>query len=299
MADSKITDLVALTAVAETDALAVVDVSATETKKATKAVLLAPITANGTMVGIGTSSPDTLFTVKGQTVIGSLVAGSANLTNFLSGTPPQLIAGWSIPAVTWTPGSWVEAVFTSDGDMGIDILASNTSSSLINFSDTDDEDVGKIEYDHADNNMSFRVNASERMRIDSSGNVGIGTSSPGRNLDVQSSSGDADVRIFAQGTGSGDDSILYLAIAGTTSTTRINFGDVDDADRGRIIYGHSGDYMSFTTAASEAMRIDSSGNVGIGTSSPGSKLSVVGLPTSSAGLSAGDIWNDGGTLKIV
>ena len=53
MADSKITDLTALTAVAETDVMAVVDVSATETKKATKAVLLAPITANGSQVVIG------------------------------------------------------------------------------------------------------------------------------------------------------------------------------------------------------------------------------------------------------
>ena len=44
------------------------------------------------------------------------------------------------------------------------------------------------------------------------------------------------------------------------------------------------------------------GNVGIGTSAPGSKLSVVGLPTSSAGLAAGDIWVDvagGKVLKIV
>ncbi len=44
------------------------------------------------------------------------------------------------------------------------------------------------------------------------------------------------------------------------------------------------------------------GNVGIGTVSPGSKLSVVGLPTSSAGLSAGDIWIDtaaGNVLKII
>jgi hypothetical protein len=115
------------------------------------------------------------------------------------------------------------------------------------------------------------TDAVESMRIDRSGNVGIGTSSPGRTLDVQSASGDADVRIYAQGTTSADDAILYLGGAGTTATNRINFGDADDADRGRIIYGHSGDYMSFTTAASEAMRIDSNGNVGIGTDADGGR----------------------------
>ena len=151
----------------------------------------------------------------------------------------------------------------------------------------------------SNHDVAFLTNNTERMRITSTGSVGIGTSSPGRRLDVQSSSGDADIRIYAQGTDAGDDAILYLGIAGTSATTRVNFGDGDDADSGRIIYGHSGDYMSFTTAASEAMRIDASGNVGIGTTTPGSKLSIVGLPTSSAGLSAGDIWNDGGTLKIV
>jgi hypothetical protein len=45
------------------------------------------------------------------------------------------------------------------------------------------------------------------------------------------------------------------------------------------------------------------GNVGIGTATAGSKLSIIGLPTSPAGLSAGDIWVDttGGLniLKIV
>jgi len=132
--------------------------------------------------------------------------------------------------------------------------------------------------------------ATEAMRIDGSGKVGIGTVSPGRTLDIQTASGDADVRIYANGTGSGDDSILYLSIAGTSATTRVNFGDADDADRGRIIYGHSGDYMSFTTAASEAMRIDSSGNVGIGTLSPTEKLQISGASNSTLllGYSDGD-----------
>jgi len=41
------------------------------------------------------------------------------------------------------------------------------------------------------------------------------------------------------------------------------------------------------------------GNVGIGTSNPGSKLSISGLPTSADGLSSGDVWNNGGILNIV
>ena len=126
----------------------------------------------------------------------------------------------------------------------------------------------------SNHDVAFLTNNTERMRIDTSGNVGIGTSSPGRALDVQTASGDADARIYAQGTTSSDDAILYLGIAGTTATNRINFGDVNDADRGRIIYGHSGDYMSFATAASEAMRIDASGRVGIGTSNPDTPLHV-------------------------
>lgn len=59
--------------------------------------------------------------------------------------------------------------------------------------------------------------------------------------------------------------------------------------------GTAGNQITFT----QTMTLDASGNLLIGTtSSGGSKLRISGLPTSSAGLSAGDVWNDGGTLKI-
>ena len=116
--------------------------------------------------------------------------------------------------------------------------------------------------------------STERMRIDSSGNVGIGTSSPGYNLEV-SSSGDTVIRARTTGTSSADDTIISLSNGGTTSSNYIFFGDNDDADVGNIRYNHSDDSLSITTNASEAMRISSSGNVGVGTDSPETKLDVL------------------------
>ena len=78
---------------------------------------------------------------------------------------------------------------------------------------------------------------------------------------------------------------------------------------GGMYYEHSLDRLSVGTfsvghvrlvaGGVEGMRLLGTGQLLIGTTAPGgSKLRVSGLPTSSAGLSAGDIWNDGGNLKI-
>jgi hypothetical protein len=100
-------------------------------------------------------------------------------------------------------------------------------------------------------------------------NVGIGTSSPTYNLDVHGGTGTLPrIRVQNTGTEASDSAIVQIGISGTTAESYIYFADSGDSNVGQIRYDHASDYLSITTNASEAMRIDSSGNVGIGTSSP-------------------------------
>lgn len=79
---------------------------------------------------------------------------------------------------------------------------------------------------------------------DSSGNVGIGTSSPDGNLQVFKNAAASVIRVTSSTTG----------VAG------VDFGDTDATDRGQVRYFNNGDYLLFATAATERARIDSSGN---------------------------------------
>ena len=89
--------------------------------------------------------------------------------------------------------------------------------------------------------------------VDATSNrVGIGTTSPSTTLHVI---GAADSYLILQaGTTDGNDGILFYNSAG--------------AQKGVILFDTDDDYMLFSTNNTERMRIDSSGNVGIGTTSP-------------------------------
>ena len=87
------------------------------------------------------------------------------------------------------------------------------------------------------------------MRIDSSGNVGIGTSSPSTMLHIQNGSGNASAQLTS----------------GTSGTSYINMGDTGNVDAGQISYINNGDAMAFTAGSAERMRIDSSGRLLVGT----------------------------------
>ena len=128
------------------------------------------------------------------------------------------------------------------------------------------------------NPFTFYTNSAERMRIDSSGNVGIGTSSPGNKLVTASNAANSKIEIQNTSTAASTSKTSALQFTGTdTSGTLKDSGDifVTPADNNYV-----GSNMLFYTRGSdttaERMRIDSSGNLLVGyTSSNGAyKLQV-------------------------
>jgi hypothetical protein len=265
-------------------------------------------------LGIGTSSPAnslevnyaTVGTGNGSNNALALVHNSSSMyaQHFMDGNgiyniyaDQQGVAGGNLTLhadnnIRFSTGIWTSAtgdvVIDSSGRVGIGVaptgswqlqVAGSSSNSRVRMQNTTtgfaDGDGGSISMEGNDfvlqnsetGVVKVEMGGTERMRIDSSGNVGIGTTSP--------SSFNSQARNLVVGTGSGANGITIYS--GNTSTADIFFADGttgEDRVRGGINYNHSNNSMNFRVNDSPRMYILTSGNVGIGTSSPASKLEV-------------------------
>jgi len=171
------------------------------------------------------------------------------------------------------------------------------SSRLLSLFNTTAQGGAKIEFfDGTSNgavgnlggNLIFYVNSrdTERMRIDSSGNVGIGVSTMGGRLNIAGSSSDAWASANGGLTLNGNSSGGISTITTFLDASSIRIGAGTTQKTGILITGQSsasGSTVQFSTGASERMRITGTGNVGIGTSNPTNKLQVNGTVSFSDG----------------
>ena len=151
-----------------------------------------------------------------------------------------------------------------------DATSSNTSFGGIHFSSSPGTDfsIGKANVNSA-TSLSFRNGntGASLMDLTSAGNVGIGTSSPNSVAKLQVED------ITASNT-----STYISVVSGNGGNAGIAFGDSDSDLRGGVLYNNADNALRFfgKNAFSEAMRIDSSGNVGIGNSNPAAFNSLGG-----------------------
>jgi hypothetical protein len=128
---------------------------------------------------------------------------------------------------------------------------------------------------------SLNGTLAEKMRIDSSGNVGIGTASPEGKLNIFSASAGSVTpeSTYDELVIENSDHAGIIILTPADKKGGIGFGSPTDAGRAELQYAHASDDFILRSQSTNLMVISTSGcsfavNVGIGTSSPGQLLDV-------------------------
>ena len=241
-------------------------------------------TANATTVDT-TNIEVTTLKAKDGTSAGSIADSTGVVTLASSVLTTTDINGGTIDGAVIGGSSAAAGTFTTvtaSGDVTI-------ADKIVHSGDTNTA----IRFPAADT-VTVETSGTERLRVDSSGRVGVGTASPATTLDVNGSATFSRVGInanpsntvstvqsFARFQNTGGD--FYVGIEGGTGG---GFFPGSTA-YGAVLYNASATPLSFYTNGSERMRIDASGNVGIGTTSPAEKLHVNGNARANNFLSGG------------
>lgn len=269
------------------------------------------VTVSGTTV---TGTTANFVTLSGTTVTGTTASFTSGVFTNVSGgvytitsgvlavgsvTNPSLSFNGDVNTGIYSPNGnaigfatngQARLVLDSDGQLE---AASIGNASTPTYSFGTDPNTGM--YSPGADQLAFSTNGTGRLFINSSGNVGIGTTSPAATLHSRSdNAGSGSTPLLIQNRSISANTAVGISFAPNTS---------DTADRSAIIYGvnesgGSGNAtgLTFHTNANggsptERLRIDSSGKVGIGTTSPPGKLTVA--TTSADPISGLSAWGDG------
>lgn len=156
------------------------------------------------------------------------------------------------------------------------------------------------------NNMEFWTNATQKMVINGSGNVGIGTTSPNEKLEVAGSTritgngldvgyANNGANFIQIGNGRTTNGFAYIDLVGDSTYSdyglRIIRNSLGANTSSELIHRGTGVFnfnatqaanITFRTQNSERLRINSTGYVGIGETSPSSKLYIKGTTSTSS-----------------
>jgi len=123
-----------------------------------------------------------------------------------------------------------------------------------------------------------------RLAVDSSGNVGIGTSNPGRKLEVLATDGEA-VRLYRNASNVGWGVNMKFAFNNSNGTP-VDYAGVHGIVANATAGAEAGDFVLTTTTSgtlTEKLRVTSAGYVGIGAPTPNYKLDVQGGQINASG----------------
>ncbi len=218
-------------------------------------------------VGLGTTTPANKFEVYNGFVRFTETGGSSGAT-----------------ADSWASNLVLD---TSGNSVGMALLSSNTGAAQIAFGDPQDANIGYIEYSHVSNSMAFRTNASDKLTILSTGNTGIGTSTPTALLDVQGSAefGTTNVALI---TSAGKITGLSSTYFGTDTSANLATILTNETGTGNTVFSASPTFTGTLTAAD----IDLSGTLNLAGASYISSLGYARLENGIVGAPAYSFQND-------